>query len=225
MAAATQLQDFRQRRKSCKLSEAVCRRRKAAACRQSGAAAKRGRAACGFAKAVYAVQTRPIGFCRSESETNSDGRFQKETRSLTLPKPDSRRTSRREHGGAGAPDGGQAGRRKRSAARKPLSVCGLRHLCFSAVKEPSYVAAATQLLRPLRTRCIIPYGAGKTHTGRLPPAAAQTPSRGWAQRARPSRRTPRQEAVRSAEIPAFPRFPLFIPSPPARNAQTDEKRS
>lgn len=150
VAAATQLQDFRQRRKSCKLSEAVCRRRKAAACRQSGAAAKRGRAACGFAKAVYAVQTRPIGFCRSESETNSDGRFQKETRSLTLPKPDSRRTSRREHGGAGAPDGGQAGRRKRSAARKPLSVCGLRHLCFSAVKEPSYVAAATQLLRPRR---------------------------------------------------------------------------
>lgn len=44
-------------------------------------------------------------------------------------------------------------------------------------------------------------------------------------RARPSRRTPRQEAVRSAEIPAFPRFPLFIPSPPARNAQSDEKRS
>ena len=44
-------------------------------------------------------------------------------------------------------------------------------------------------------------------------------------RARPSRRTPRQEAVRSAEIPAFSRFPLFIPSPPARNAQSDEKRS
>ena len=44
-------------------------------------------------------------------------------------------------------------------------------------------------------------------------------------RTRPSRRTPRQKAVRSAEIPAFPRFLLFIPSPPARNAQSDEKRS
>ena len=37
---------------------------------------------------------------------------------------------------AGAADGGQAGRRKRSAARKPLSVCGLRYLSFSAVREP-----------------------------------------------------------------------------------------
>ena len=37
---------------------------------------------------------------------------------------------------ADAPDGGQAGCRKRSAARKPPSACGLRHLCFSAVREP-----------------------------------------------------------------------------------------
>ena len=136
VAAATQLQDFRRRRKSCKLSEAVCRRRKAAACRQSGAAAKRRRTAHGFAEAGRTVQKRLVGFCRSAYRTNSDGRFQKKTRSLALPKPDFLRTSRREHGGAGAPDGGQAGHRKRSAARKPLSVCGLRHLCFSAVREP-----------------------------------------------------------------------------------------
>ena len=97
-ATATQLQYFRQRRKSCKLSEAVCRRRKAAACRQSGAAAKRGRAACGFAEAGYAVQKRPVGFCRSEYGTDS-GDDSKKTRSLALPMPDSRRTSRREHGG------------------------------------------------------------------------------------------------------------------------------
>ena len=166
--------------------------------------------------------------CRSAYRTNSDGRFQKETRSLALPMPDSRRTSRREHGGAGAADGGQAGRRKRSAARKPLSVCGLRHLCFSAVKEPSCVAAATQLLRPLRTRCIIPYCAGKTHTGRLPPAAAQTPSRGWAQPARErvrrdGRRGRKPSAARKSRH--FPAFRCLFHPPPARNAQSDEKRS
>lgn len=170
--------------------------------------------------------------CRSAYRTNSDGRFQKETRSLALPMPDSRRTSRREHGGAGAPDGGQAGRRKRSAVRKPLSVCGLRHLCFSAVRKPPASFRQRRKSWQLRGRshATAPPSENPLHHsvlrgqntyGRLPPAAAQTPSR---ERVRRDGRRGRKP-VRSAEIPAFPRFPLFIPSPPARNAQSDEKRS
>ena len=68
MATTTQLQDFRQRRKSCKLSEAVCRRRKAAACRQSGAAAKRGRTVYGFAEAGRTVQKKLVGFAGVRTE-------------------------------------------------------------------------------------------------------------------------------------------------------------
>lgn len=81
----------------------------------------------------------------------------------------------------------------------------------------SNAAIATQLLRPLRTRCIIPYCAGKTHTGRLPPAAAQTPSRGWAQPARErvrrdGRRGRKPSAARkSRHFPAF--RCLFHPHP------------
>ena len=68
VATTTQLQDFRQRRKSCKLSEAVCRRRKAAACRQSGAAAKRGRTVYGFAEAGRTVQKKLVGFAGVRTE-------------------------------------------------------------------------------------------------------------------------------------------------------------
>ena len=92
----------------------------------------------------------------------------------------------------------------------------------------SNAAIAALLLRPLRTRCIIPYGAGKTHTGRLPPAAAQTPSRGWAQPARErvrrdGRRGRKPSAARKSRH--FPAFRCLFHPPPARNAQSDEKRS
>ena len=117
-------------------------------------------------------------------------RFQKKTRSLTLPKPDFRRTSRREHG-----EGRRAGRR---TSRLQKTFCGAEAaFCLRASaslllggqgtsrKFPpaaeilrSNAAIAALLLRPPRTRRIIPYCAGNTHTGRIPSAAAQTPSRG-----------------------------------------------
>ncbi len=92
----------------------------------------------------------------------------------------------------------------------------------------SNAAIAALLLRPLRTRCIIPYGAGKTHTGRLPPAVAQTPSRGWTQPARERvRRDGRRDRKPSAARKSrhFPAFRCLFHPPPARNAQSDEKRS
>lgn len=114
----------------------MCRRRKAAACRQSGAAAKRGRTACGFTEAGRTVQKRLVGFAgvRTERIPMADS---KKKRGLWLcPSPISDGHRAGNTARADAPDGGQAGCRKRSAARKPPSACGLRHLCFSAVREP-----------------------------------------------------------------------------------------
>ena len=115
VATATQLQDFRQHRKFCKLSEAVCRRRKAAACRQSGVAAKRRRTAYGFAEAGRTVQKRPVGFCRSEYGTNS-GDDSKRRRGLWLcPSPIS----------DGHRAGNTAGRRGgRRTSRPQKTFCG-----------------------------------------------------------------------------------------------------
>lgn len=239
VAAATQLQDFRRRRKSCKLSEAVCRRRKTAACRQSGAAAKRRRTAYGFAEAGRTVQKKLVGFAgvRTERILMADSKKKRGLWLCPSPIPDEHRT------------GNTAGRRGgRRTIRPQKTFCGAEAaFCLRASaslllggqgtsrKFPpaaeilrSNAAIAALLLRPLRTRCIIPYCAGKTHTGRFPPAAAQTPSRGWAQPARErvrrdGRRGRKPSAARkSRHSPAF--RCLFHP-PPARNAQSDEKRS
>ena len=91
----------------------------------------------------------------------------------------------------------------------------------------SNAAIATQLLRPLRTRCIIPYCAGKTHTGRLPPAAAQTPSRGWAQPARErvrrdGRRGRKPSAARKSRH--FPAFRCLSPYPHPQETRNPTKK-
>ena len=94
VAAATQLQDFRRRRKSCKLSEAVCRRRKTAACRQSGAAAKRRRTAYGFAEAGRTVQKKLVGFAgvRTERILMADSKKKRGLWLCPSPIPDEHRT-------------------------------------------------------------------------------------------------------------------------------------
>lgn len=108
--------------------------------------------------------------------------------------------------------GGQGTSRKLPPSAEILQLRGRSH----ATAPPSENPPHHSVRRGQNTYGAHPVGR---RSNALPRLGAARP------RTRPSRRTPRQEAVRSAEIPAFPRFLLFIPSPPARNAQSDEKRS
>ena len=138
---------------------------------------------------------------------------------------------------ADAPDGGQAGCRKRSAARKPPSACGLRHLCFSAVREPPasfrqrrkscavtrllprYCSALREPAASFRTARAIPIrGASRRPPLKRPPAV------GRSERVRRDGRRGRKPYA-ARKFRHFPAFRCLFHPPPARNAQSDEKRS
>lgn len=107
--------------------------------------------------------------------------------------------------------GGQGTSRKFPPAAEILQLRGRSH----ATAPPSENPLHHSVLRGQNT-----YGtpsAGR-RSNALPRLGATRP------RARPSRRTPRQEAVRSAEIPAFSRFPLFIPSPTRKKRAIRRKK-